>query len=89
MRVGSFSIIHYLWFAVAASLVVTSGKISAEEEKQRHFRFYGHFSPTILGVDDGVDFYGNAADNSNSGGRIGFWFTNRLGENTLKFNLEV
>ncbi len=66
-----------------------SNALWAEEDRPRHFRFYGHFSPTILGVDDGVDTYGNAADNSNSGGRIGLWFTNPVGQNTLKFNLEV
>ena len=77
--------LQFAWFALLASLV---GMAQAEEEKQRHFRFYGHVSPTFLGVDDGVDFYGNAADNSNSGGRIGMWFTNPVGQNTLKFNLE-
>lgn len=75
--------------AVAAGFLALATQVNAEEEKARHFRFYGHFSPTILGVDDGVDFYGNAADNSNSGGRIGFWFTNPIGENTLKFNVEA
>lgn len=72
------------------SLVASASIGLAEgDESQQKLRFYGHFSPTVSAVHDGVDTYASAADNSNSGGRIGMWFTNPLGNHTLSANVEV
>lgn len=66
------------------------GEAEAQEiDPERAFRFYGHISPTVLTVDDGVSRFTDGADNANSGGRIGFWYQHGLGENTFKFNGEA
>ncbi len=71
-------------------LALYGGEAHAQEiDPERPFRFYGHISPTILTVDDGVSRSTDTADNANSGGRIGFWYQRGLGENTLKFNGEA
>ena len=71
-------------------LALCGGAARAQEvDSDRPFRFYGHFSPTVLTVDDGASRSTEAADNANSGGRIGFWYQRGLGANTLKFNGEI
>ncbi|WP_299352949.1 hypothetical protein [uncultured Shimia sp.] len=62
--------------------------VSQEDETPQRFRFYGHFSPTILTVNDGVSTKAYVADNSNSGGRVGMWFANPWGDYMLKANVE-
>ncbi|SHI83279.1 hypothetical protein SAMN05444000_103176 [Shimia gijangensis] len=70
-------------------LMGTSTTSHAQEETvQQHLRFYGHFSPTMLYVNDGVSGKAYVADNSNSGGRIGVWYEGPFGNHTLKGNLE-
>lgn len=60
-----------------------------EAEHKPAFKFYGHFSPTILTVDDGVSQSAHVVDNANSGGRVGFWYQHALGLNTFKVNGEI
>ncbi|GAA6201120.1 porin [Aquicoccus sp. SU-CL01552] len=53
------------------------------------FTFYGHLNPSFLSVDDGVNDYSDAADNSSSPSRIGFYLRQPLGQNTFQFNFET
>lgn len=61
---------------------------AGEQEILQRLRFYGHFSPMVVYVDDGVSGHGYLADNSNSGGRFGAWFDGSFGAHDLKVNLE-
>lgn len=72
----------------ALGLFGAAGQLCAEEEEQKLFRFYGHFSPTMLYVHDGVSGQAYLADNSNSGGRFGVWYENDWGLQTIRGNLE-
>lgn len=75
---------------LAAAIMLGPAPSLAEEETfTQRLRFYGHFTPTVLGVNDGVttDFW--AVDNSSSGGRLGGWYTGQLGDHTLKANVEI
>ncbi len=85
------SIVIYRQAACAIALLALWGApVHAQEsDANRSFRFYGHFSPTYLSVNDGISRYSNIVDNANSGGRIGFWYQTELGENTLKINGEI
>jgi hypothetical protein len=73
-----------------ALLTLWDSPIHAQEsDANRSFRFYGHISPTLLSVDDGVSHYSNLVDNANSGGRVGFWYQKGQGDNTFKINGEI
>ncbi len=53
------------------------------------FTFYGQLNPSFLSVDDGVNDYSDAADNSSSPSRIGFYLRQPFGQNTFQFNFET
>jgi hypothetical protein len=73
-----------------ALLALWDAPVHAQEsDAPPSFRFYGHFSPTLLSVDDGVSRYSDLVDNANSGGRIGFWYQTELGASTFKINGEI
>ena len=52
-------------------------------------RVYGHFSPAIVSYGDGADSYTGVADNSYSGGRIGFWLDVPAKHVRTRFNFET
>ena len=53
------------------------------------FTFYGHFNPSYLSVDDGVNTYSDAADNSSSNSRIGFYLRQPFGQSKFQFHFET
>ncbi len=62
--------------------------IADEAPQKTTFRLYGHFSPAVISYDDGESRYSNFADNSYSGGRIGFWLEFPVKRGRTRFNLE-
>lgn len=82
------SALKKIFLVAALGFSSAAAPLCAEEETQQLFNFYGHFSPTLLYVNDGVEGKAYLADNSNSGGRFGVWFQNDWGLQTLKGNLE-
>ena len=74
----------------AFAAVAASSASQAEEWKLRKsFRLYGHFTPAVISYDDGANRYNNAADNSYSPGRIGFWLELPSRKGRTRFNLET
>ncbi len=66
-----------------------SGTANAQDTNPlRSFRLYGHFSPAIISYDDGQSRHTNLADNSQSGGRIGFWLDLPMDHGHTRFNVE-
>ena len=53
------------------------------------FTFYGHLNPSYLSVDDGVNTTSDAADNSSSPSRIGFYLRQPFGQSKFQFNFET
>ena len=80
-----------VFFGACACALSLSLPVLADEDNERpqRLRFYGHFTPTVLSVHDGVDRHTFAADNSNSGGRLGFWFENPWGDSIFRANVEI
>ncbi len=74
---------------VFAALVASSGSHAEEGALLKSFRLYGHFSPVFVSYDDGADRYTYAADNSYSGGRLGFWLELPVRRGRARFNLET
>lgn len=82
------SAIRKSFLVAALGLFGASESLHAEDDDRQIFRFYGHFSPTLIYVNDGVGGQANLADNSNSGGRFGVWFDNLSQDRIIKANLE-
>ncbi|MEX0285337.1 MAG: hypothetical protein AB3N23_12065 [Paracoccaceae bacterium] len=72
----------------AAIAALTAGSVAAQSLPENSFRLYGHFSPAAISYDDGAERYTNIADNSYSGGRIGFWFEYPAQFGRTRFNVE-
>jgi len=60
-----------------------------ESDSGGSFTFYGHLNPSFLSVDDGVTTTSDAADNSSSPSRIGFYLRQPIGQSTFQFNFET
>lgn len=60
-----------------------------ENETGGTVRFYGQFSPTYLGFDDGVETTDVLADNANSNTRLGFVITQPFGVSGLTLTFEA
>lgn len=74
---------------IAASAVCAEPDTLEHDPLPQNVRFYGHFTPSVLSVDDGVSRQHELVDNSHSGGRIGVWWDDFLGYNNLRFNGEL
>ncbi|MEQ9693259.1 porin [Shimia sp. SDUM112013] len=82
IRVGA------LTAGMAATALWADPDRDAGDTVSPNIRLYGHFTPSILSIDDGVDTYTNLVDSAHSGGRIGLWWDNAFGEPRLQFNAE-
>lgn len=67
----------------------TAATAENEDAERTTFRLYGHFSPAVISYDDGENRYSNFADNSYSGGRIGFWLEFPVRRGRTRFNFET
>lgn len=78
--------------AMAVALVAMTGTAEAqtyENESGGTVRFYGQFSPTYLGFDDGAETTDALADNANSNTRLGFVMTQAFGVAGLTLTFET
>lgn len=76
----------------AVSLAALVAPVAARSEVGdvlKSFRLYGHFTPAFIAFDDGVGRYNNIADNSYSGGRVGFWLEAPVRKGRTRFNFET
>ncbi len=77
---------------VVLAVAAATGTAQAQTYKDETggtVRFYGQFSPTYLGFDDGVETTDALADNANSNTRLGFVMTRPFGIEGLTFTFET
>ncbi len=74
--------------ALCTCAMPVTAVLADDSNPLKGFRLYGHFSPSVVSFDDGVDRYSNIADNSYSGGRIGFWLDLPAARGQTRFNFE-